>query len=101
MLRSSLLLRGHSGTLAQASVLRSEGDYGSDGWLYEGVGERLGELMDGSPAGAVRRQETANTGRGKPAAGRVEDRLETCPVEVKAADEAGDAFLAGQSLCVA
>jgi hypothetical protein len=47
---------GHSGTLAQPSVLRSEGDYGSDGWLYEGVGERLGELMDGSPAGAVRRQ---------------------------------------------
>jgi hypothetical protein len=24
--------------------------------LYEGVGERLGELMDGSPAGTVRRE---------------------------------------------
>jgi hypothetical protein len=49
-------VRGHCGTLAQPSVLHSEGDYSSDGWLYEGVGERSGELMDGSPAGAVRRQ---------------------------------------------
>ena len=50
---AGLSLRGHSGTLAQASGLSSERDDCSDGWLHESVGECACELVNGFPAGAV------------------------------------------------
>lgn len=42
-------------TLAQRSGLPSERHDGSDRGLHERVGERARELMNGFPAGAVRR----------------------------------------------
>ena len=94
-------LRAHSASLAQGAVLPSERNDGSDCWLYECLGKRASELVDGFPAGAVSRQETVDVGRGECVNCGLDDRLEDPAGEVKAADEASDALLAREPLCVA
>src|SRR5579862_4475229 len=87
--------------LAHGAVLPSEGDDGSDCRLYECVGERAGEPVDGLPAGAVSREKTLDVRLGQSLDRWLDDRLEDPAGEVQAANEAGDALLAREPLRVA
>lgn len=65
-----------------ADVLRSEGDDGSDRRLHERVRERACELVDGFPAGAVRRQDSAYFCGDESIDCRLDDRFEDAAREV-------------------
>jgi hypothetical protein len=87
--------------ICPADLLRSEGDDGSDRRLHERVWKRACELVDGFPAGAVRRQDSAYFCGDESIDGRLDGRFEEAAREVKAADERGEPLFAGQALRVA
>jgi hypothetical protein len=69
-------------SLRPADVLRLEGDDGSDRRLHERVRERACELVDGFPAGAVRRQDSAHSCGDESIDCRLDDRFEDAAREV-------------------